>query len=69
MKKALPASPDQKIVSQSLIWRELDKVAIANKKDVQKQRAEYHARRELARIVDDANTAQACQAAVGEKGH
>lgn len=54
MKKVPTASPDQKIVNQCFIWRELDKVAIANKKDVYKQRAEYYARRELARIVDDA---------------
>ena len=38
------ATPDEKIAHQARTWREVDRDAIANKQDPQKQRAEYRAR-------------------------
>lgn len=49
-----PATPEKKIAVQARTWRTFDQAAIANKSDPQKQRAEYRARQELRRVIDDA---------------
>lgn len=56
MESTTKATPTEKIVVQSHTWRRADKEAIADKKNVDKQRAEYLARRELAKAIDDAGT-------------
>jgi hypothetical protein len=47
-------TPDEKIVSTAKAWRQRDEVAIANKQDSEKQRAEYAARKNLRKVIDDA---------------
>lgn len=47
-----PTQDQQHICRQAVIWRQADKAAIANKGDVDKQRAEYRARQDLRRAVD-----------------
>lgn len=47
------ATPDEKIAHAAKVWRPLDKDAIANKCD-RTRRAEYHARQQLRRVIDDA---------------
>ncbi len=54
MESTRKATPNEKIVVQSHTWRRADKEAIADKQNVEKQRAEYRARRELAKAIDDA---------------
>ena len=54
MESTRKATPNEKIVVQSHTWRRADKDAIADKGNVEKQRAEYRERRILAKIVDDA---------------
>ena len=48
------ATPDKKIADQARTWRGLDKEAIADKRDVGKQRREFRARQCLRRVIDDA---------------
>lgn len=53
--KAQPKkSPAEKIVEAVLIWRAIDKAAIADKS---RRLAEYRARQELRKIVDEAGEA------------
>jgi hypothetical protein len=47
-------TPDEKIASTAKAWRQRDQVAIANKRDVDKQRAEYAARKDLRKVIDEA---------------
>ena len=47
-------TPDQKIASTAKVWRQRDEVAIADKQDSDKQRAEYAARKDLRKVIDDA---------------
>jgi hypothetical protein len=49
-------TPDQRIASTAKVWRQRDQVAIADKTDQDKQRAEYHARKELRKVVDEAGS-------------
>lgn len=49
-----PATPEKKIADQARTWRRADQDAIANKRDVDKQRKEYRARQHLRRVIDDA---------------
>ncbi|HAV37436.1 MAG TPA: hypothetical protein DCX52_13970 [Massilia sp.] len=46
------ATPDERIAHQAKTWRSIDKAAVADKKDPQKQRAEYHARQQLRQVID-----------------
>jgi hypothetical protein len=48
------ATPDKKIADQARTWRRADQAAIADKRDVAKQRTEYRARQHLRRVIDDA---------------
>lgn len=48
------ATPDKKIADQARTWRRADQDAIADKRDVEKQRNEYRARQRLRRVIDDA---------------
>lgn len=50
-------TPDEKIASTAKAWRRHDKVAIADKRDHEKQRAEYAARRDLRKVIDEAGAA------------
>lgn len=52
--KIIGKTPDQKIATTARVWRRHDQVAIANKQDRDKQRAEYRARRDLRKVVDEA---------------
>lgn len=47
-------TPEQKIVSTAMDWRRRDKDAIVDKGNGQKQRAEYAARKELRKVIDQA---------------
>lgn len=47
-------TPDEKIVSTAKAWRHRERVAIANKQDSDKQRAEYAARKDLRKVIDEA---------------
>lgn len=47
-------TPDEKIASKAKVWRQRDRVAIANKQDSDKQRAEYAARKDLRKVIDEA---------------
>ena len=47
-------SADDKISLTARTWRAIDKDAIANKQDHRKQQAEYLARQQLRKVVDDA---------------
>lgn len=47
------ATPDKTIADQARTWRKLDKEAIADKRDTDKQRREYRARQRLRRAIDD----------------
>lgn len=42
------------IVLKAFDWRDLDIAALGDKRDPGKQQAEYKARRELAKTIDDA---------------
>lgn len=53
-KRITPATPDEKIVYQAEAWRRVDKDAIADKHDLNKQRAEYFARQQLRKVIDEA---------------
>lgn len=46
-------TPDEKIASKAKVWRQRDRVAIANKQDSDKQRAEYAARKDLRKAIDE----------------
>lgn len=46
-------TPDQKIASKAKVWRYREKVAIANKADVDKQKAEYRALQQLRETIDN----------------
>lgn len=48
------ATAGQKIEWFARIWRQADQDAIADKGNAQKQQAEYWARQELRKIIDDA---------------
>jgi hypothetical protein len=50
---AAPATPDEKIVRHAHAWRQADKEAIANK-DSEARRAEYAARQQLRKVIDEA---------------
>jgi len=54
MEDTQKATPNEKIVVQCHTWRHADMEAIADKRNVDKQRAEYLARRQLAKVIDDA---------------
>lgn len=47
-------SVDDKIALQARTWRAIDRDAIANKEDHRKQQAEYMARQQLRKVVDEA---------------
>lgn len=49
-----PAAPDEKIVHYAQAWRRVDKDAIAHKRDREKERAEYRARQNLRKAIDEA---------------
>jgi len=49
-------TPDQRIASTAKVWRQRDQVAIADKSDVKKQRAEFAARQQLRQVVDQAGS-------------
>ena len=56
--QAQPKNPDNdKIGTAARIWRAIDKEAIANKSDQAKRTAEYRARQELRKVVDEAGEA------------
>jgi hypothetical protein len=56
--QAQPKNPDNdKIGTAARIWRAIDKEAIANKSDHAKRAAEYRARQELRKVVDEAGEA------------
>lgn len=44
----------RKIATTAKVWRRHDEVAIADKRDPDKQRAEYRARQHLRKVIDDA---------------
>ena len=49
------ATPDQKIAHVAKnVWRPADKEAIADKSNRDKQRAEYQARQQLRKTIDEA---------------
>jgi hypothetical protein len=48
------ATPDKKIADEARTWRRADQDAIADKRDLEKQRREYRARQRLRRVIDDA---------------
>jgi hypothetical protein len=50
-------SDNDKIGTAARIWRAIDKEAIANKADKAKREAEYRARQELRKVVDQAGEA------------
>jgi len=53
--QAQPKNPENdKIGTAARIWRAIDKEAIANKADAAKRAAEYRARQELRKVVDEA---------------
>lgn len=45
--------PERKIANTAKVWRRHDAVAIANKQDPDKQRAEWRARQHLRKVIDD----------------
>ena len=47
-------TPDEKIASEAKAWRQRDRIAIANRQDHKKQRAEYAARHKLRQVIDEA---------------
>jgi hypothetical protein len=49
-------TPDQRIASTAKVWRFRDQVAIADKRDVNKQRAEFAARQDLRKVIDQAGS-------------
>ncbi|WBS00240.1 hypothetical protein OU994_18130 [Pseudoduganella sp. SL102] len=49
-----PVTPDETIARQARVWRSVDQVAIADKRDSEKQRAEYRARQQLRAVIDQA---------------
>jgi hypothetical protein len=53
-KKSNRGTPEQKIANKAKAWRQRDQVAIANKQDVEIQRAEYAARKDLRKVIDEA---------------
>lgn len=52
--KSSRGTPAEKIASKAKVWRQRDQVAIANKQDSDKQRAEYAARKDLRKVIDEA---------------
>lgn len=55
-KNSSRGTPEQKIASTARAWRHRDQVAIADKQDVVKQRAEYASRKDLRKVIDEAGT-------------
>lgn len=56
--QAQPKNPENdKIGTAARIWRAIDKEAIAHKSDAAKRAAEYRARQELRKVVDEAGEA------------
>jgi hypothetical protein len=57
MNTPLPSKKQEcsKIEMAALIWRAIDQDAIVNRGNPLKQEAERHARRELRRVIDNAN--------------
>lgn len=47
-------TPDEKIASEAKAWRQRDRIAVAHGKDRNKQRAEYAARKNLRKVIDEA---------------
>ena len=47
---------DQKIAHTAKRWRQHDREAIADKQDPEKQRAEYFARNDLRKVIDEAGS-------------
>lgn len=60
--RTTPATPVEKIVNQAQAWRRVDKDAIAQKKNPDRklaakaQQAEYQARQQLRKVIDEADT-------------
>jgi hypothetical protein len=54
MEKSKKGTPDQKIASKARVWRQHDQVAIADKRDQVKQDAEWQARQDLRKTIDEA---------------
>ena len=54
METSTKGTPDQRIASTAKVWRQRDQVAIADKGDVNKQRAEFMARQQLRKTIDEA---------------
>jgi hypothetical protein len=55
-KESQKGTPDQRIAHEAKQWRAVDREAIANKSDREKQRLEYQARKNLRKAVDDARS-------------
>lgn len=53
-KQSSRGTPDEKIASAAKAWRPFDKAAIADKQNHAKQRAEYAKRKDLRKIIDEA---------------
>ena len=53
-KQTTPATPDEKIAYAAKTWRPVDRAAIADKGNSEKQRAEYRERKNLRKVIDDA---------------
>ncbi len=54
METSKKGTPDEKIAHTARVWRQHDQVAIADKRDVEKQRAEFAARQDLRKTIDEA---------------
>lgn len=57
-KTSVRGTPDEKIANTARAWRRRDLAAIGNKQDSDKQRAEYAARKDLRKVIDDAGVGQ-----------
>lgn len=54
MEESKKGTPDQQIAHKAKVWHQHDQQAIADKADRKKQSAEWAARQELRRTIDDA---------------
>lgn len=52
--KIITTTAERKIAKTALVWRRHDQVAIADKQNRDKQRAEYRARKNLRKAIDEA---------------
>lgn len=68
MTQVRQATDIEKIAWYAQVWRQADKDAIADKRNVQKQRAKYRARRRLREAVDIAIRRAARASATAEVG-